>query len=154
MRLLIILIFFGLVGCSIKEREMDHELVTLSRDRVLALPSIRESPTTTDLKNAYFDYDKSDLKKDAKQALRSDAKWLKANPLARVQIEGYCDEKGSYEYNLELGRQRAEAARQFLVRHGVESSRLVAVGVGRIPGSGDNTRARNRRAGFVVLFEN
>lgn len=151
-------LFFLLVifvsGCSIKEREMDDEIIALSSDRLPYRPKAKDTLPVTDLKNAYFEYDKWLLREDARKALVHDAAWLRKNPTTKVQIEGYCDERGSYEYNLDLGKRRADAAREFLIKQGIDGSRLLAVGVGRIPGAGDNTRARNRRTGFVVLYEN
>ena len=78
--------------------------------------------------DAYFDYDKSDIRDDARQALTRDADLLKrifaADPTFSVVIEGHCDERGSAEYNLGLGDRRATSAKEFLVRLGVPEDRI------------------------------
>src|SRR3990172_9147207 len=70
------------------------------------------------LKDAFFDFDKSSIRPDAKQSLDENAKWLKANPNAALTIEGHCDERGTREYNLGLGQRRAKAAKDYLVSAG------------------------------------
>ena len=59
------------------------------------------------LKDIYFDFDRYDLRADARTTLQVNAEWLKQNPSATVQIEGHCDERGTAEYNLALGAKRA-----------------------------------------------
>src|SRR5579883_1239666 len=65
-----------------------------------------------EVKDAYFDYDKSDLRPDARSALNQTADFLKKYPEAKVTVEGHCDERGSTEYNLGLGDRRANAVKQ------------------------------------------
>lgn len=142
------------IGCSIKERESDDPAMSLSTEPRQVVAQAKDTFHTVELKNAYFDYDKWQLRREAKKTLRANAEWLKKNPSTRVQIEGFCDELGSDEYNRELGQKRADATKGFLMAHGINDSRLIALGVGRIPGSGDNTRAKNRRTGFIVFYEN
>jgi len=82
-------------------------------------PSVRPSVTEeniagtaeSSLKDAYFDLDKADLRPDAQQALTADAEFLKAHPEIKITIEGYCDQRGSEEYNLGLGDRRASNAK-------------------------------------------
>jgi peptidoglycan-associated lipoprotein len=85
--------------------------------------------------DAYFDYDKSDLRDDARQALTRDADLLKrifqTDPNFKVVIEGNCDERGSAEYNLGLGDRRASAAKDFLVQLGVPADRLTTISYGK-----------------------
>ena len=71
------------------------------------------------LTDAYFDYDQSDLREDARSALAADAEWLKRYPTVQVLIEGHCDERGTGAYNLALGDRRANAAKRVprLARH-------------------------------------
>src|SRR5207249_518212 len=80
------------------------------------------------VQDAYFDYDKFDIRDDARATLTADADALKSMfrefPSARVVIEGHCDERGSAEYNLGLGDRRANAAKEFLVQLGVPAERL------------------------------
>ena len=87
------------------------------------------------VQDAYFDYDKSDIREDARAALTGDADALKALfsefSGARVTIEGHCDERGSAEYNLGLGDRRATAAKEFLVQLGVPADRLSVISYGK-----------------------
>ena len=83
------------------------------------------------LKNAYFDYDRADLREDARSVLAADAGWLKRFPSTRVLVEGHCDERGTSEYNLALGDRRASAVREYLASLGIEASRVKTVSYGR-----------------------
>src|SRR5437870_6393306 len=70
----------------------------------------------------YFDYDKSDIREDARPGLRQNADKLNAGNLGVVTVEGHCDERGSAEYNLGLGERRANAVKRYLVDLGVPSN--------------------------------
>ncbi|HZT31799.1 MAG TPA: OmpA family protein [Bryobacteraceae bacterium] len=87
------------------------------------------------LKDAYFDFDKSDIRSDAKDALTSDADALKSIfndfPSGVVVVEGHCDERGSAEYNLGLGDRRSTATKDFLVQLGVPADRLKTISYGK-----------------------
>jgi peptidoglycan-associated lipoprotein len=104
--------------------------------------------------DAYFDYDKSDIRSDAQQALSRDADILKrifqSDPGFIVVVEGHCDERGSAEYNLGLGDRRATAAKEYLVQLGVPADRIHTISYGKdMPVCTDANEAcyqRNRRA--------
>ncbi|HML15950.1 MAG TPA: OmpA family protein [Bryobacteraceae bacterium] len=85
--------------------------------------------------DAYFDYDKSDIRADAQTALTHDADLLKrilqADPSFNVVIEGNCDERGSAEYNLGLGDRRATSAKEFLVQLGVPADHISTISYGK-----------------------
>jgi peptidoglycan-associated lipoprotein len=85
--------------------------------------------------DAYFDYDKSDIRADARDALSTDATLLKQifaqDPNFTVIVEGHCDERGSAEYNLALGDRRASAAKDFLVQLGVPGDRIKTISYGK-----------------------
>ncbi|HTW65023.1 MAG TPA: peptidoglycan-associated lipoprotein Pal [Bryobacteraceae bacterium] len=85
--------------------------------------------------DAYFDYDKSDIRADARDALTHDAALLKQifqqDPNFSVLVEGHCDERGSAEYNLALGDRRATAAKDFLVQAGVPADHLKTISYGK-----------------------
>ena len=85
------------------------------------------------LKDAFFDYDKADLREDARAALSTDALWLKKYPSAKILIEGHCDERGTEEYNLALGDRRANATREYLASLGVPTSRIASASGRRKP---------------------
>jgi peptidoglycan-associated lipoprotein len=90
---------------------------------------------STEVQDVYFDFDKSDIREDARVALTHDAEALKQIfaeiPDAVVVIEGNCDERGSAEYNLGLGDRRATAAKDFLVELGVPADKLKTISYGK-----------------------
>jgi len=108
------------------------------------------------VQDAYFDYDKSDIRADAQTALQQDAAALKGIladfPNASIVVEGHCDDRGSAEYNLGLGDRRASAAKDFLVQLGVPADRLKTISYGKErPQCTDENEAcwqKNRRAHF------
>jgi peptidoglycan-associated lipoprotein len=104
--------------------------------------------------DAYFDYDKSDIRDDARQALTRDADLLKrifaSDPSFNVVLEGHCDERGSAEYNLGLGDRRATSAKDFLVQLGVPADRIRTISYGKerpvCTEANEECYQRNRRA--------
>lgn len=106
-------------------------------------------------KDIYFDYDKYDVREDAKQTLKAVADYLRKNMAQKLLIEGHCDERGTSEYNLGLGDKRAKSAKDFLVSLGVPSSRIDTISYGKEkPACGEHTEdcwAKSRRDHFVVL---
>jgi peptidoglycan-associated lipoprotein len=106
------------------------------------------------LASIYFDYDRFQLRSDAQSTLKSNAQMLRDNPSWQVQIEGNCDERGSDEYNLALGKKRAEAAKAYLVDLGVEGSRLSTISYGEenpaAQGSDEMAWSKNRRDDFAL----
>jgi peptidoglycan-associated lipoprotein len=109
---------------------------------------------TREAQDAYFDYDKFDIRGDARNALTHDAEILKrifqADPSFTVVIEGHCDERGSAEYNLGLGDRRASAAKEYLVQLGVEADRMTTISYGKdrpvCTEASEECYQRNRRA--------
>jgi len=104
------------------------------------------------VKDAFFDFDKSDIRPDAQQALTSDSDFLKAHTDIKFTIEGHCDERGSEEYNLGLGDRRATAAKSFLVNLGVNGDLINTISYGKDrPVCTDHDEScwqQNRRAHF------
>ncbi len=113
------------------------------------------TPASSPLKDIYYEFDRSDLRGDARETLKASAAWLKANPSARVEIEGHADERGTNEYNLALGAKRAQAAKDYLVTLGVATGRLSTISYGEeLPVCKEKTEEcwqKNRRARFVVV---
>ena len=103
----------------------------------------------------YFDFDKSDLKPEARAILRKKADWLLKHPEYSVRIEGNCDERGTNEYNLALGQRRADAAKKFLVALGVDESRISTISYGEErpvdPRHCEEAWAKNRRDEFKLI---
>lgn len=104
----------------------------------------------------YYDFDRADLRQDAREALSKNAEiLLKSKSDAKIQIEGHCDERGSAEYNLALGERRAKSSLQYLTTLGVKADRLSIISYGKekpaVQGSDEAAWAKNRRAEFVVV---
>jgi peptidoglycan-associated lipoprotein len=112
------------------------------------------TPASSPLKDVYFDFDRNDLRADAREILKANSAWLKANPGAQVQIEGHCDERGTTEYNVALGSRRAESVKDYLVTLGSSADRLSTISYGEeIPVCREQTEEcwqQNRRVRFVV----
>jgi len=104
--------------------------------------------------DVFFNYDQADLRPDAARAVVEDAAFLVAHPSVRITIAGYADERGSAEYNVALGMERAEATRSALMSAGVEPSRIEVISYGKErPFCSDESEdcfQQNRRAQFVV----
>jgi len=108
----------------------------------------------TSLETVYFDYDRAEIRSDARSALQSNANAIKANSgWGVVTVEGYCDERGSEEYNLALGERRANAVKRYLVDLGVPSSRMRTVSFGEakpaVQGHNESAWRYNRRSEFA-----
>jgi len=106
------------------------------------------------LRDVFFEYAKWDIRPDGVLNLLANVELLKANPIVEVRIEGTCDERGTDQFNLELGQKRADAVRQFLLDAGIEAARVDAVSLGRSQtfsrGQGEPAWGLNRRAHFVI----
>jgi peptidoglycan-associated lipoprotein len=102
----------------------------------------------------YFDFDRSDLKPEARATLQEKADFLRAYPSVTVIIEGHCDERGTAEYNIALGERRAEAAKGFLMNLGISGSRMTTISYGEekpvAMGHNEKAWAKNRRVHFEV----
>lgn len=101
-----------------------------------------------------FDYDSAALGDEARATLEKHALWLQGHRDSKVSVEGHCDERGTVDYNLALGEQRARATRDYLVSLGVAADRLRVVSYGKErpldTGNDEAAWARNRRARFAV----
>ena len=120
-----------------------------------AAPAVSEETLfEQNIKDAFFDYNKSDIRPDAQQALTADANFLRAHPSINFVIEGHCDERGSEEYNLGLGDRRATAAKNFMVNLGVSASSITTISYGKDrPFCTEHDEAcwqKNRRAHLVL----
>ncbi len=110
---------------------------------------------TEEVKDVYFDYDKSDIRDDAKPTLATAANFLKTNNFIKFNIGGHCDERGSEEYNLGLGDRRANSVKSYLVSLGISADRMTAISYGKEqPICQESTEAcwqMNRRAHFTLV---
>lgn len=104
--------------------------------------------------DVFFDYDAYDIRSDAQTTLSQDSSYLTSHPNLKIVIGGYCDERGSDEYNLALGQNRANAAKNALVTAGVAADRIRVVSYGKekpfCTESTEQCWQLNRRAGFSL----
>lgn len=107
------------------------------------------------LETIYFEYDADELRDDAKANLDAKISVLNANPAVKIRIAGHCDERGSDEYNIALGRRRAEAAKRYLTDRGIDASRIETASFGRerpaVQGTTEEAWSRNRRDEFEII---
>lgn len=114
-----------------------------------------DSGSISGLSSIRFEYDRSTLTAAARETLKANADWLKANSSVNLQVEGHCDSRGSTEYNLSLGERRAQTTKDHLVGLGIAESRLSIISYGEekplAMGDSEADMAKNRRANFVPL---
>jgi len=114
----------------------------------------RAATVASGLQPIYFDFDRSFIRDDAKAVMKANAEWLKANPKARVRIEGNCDERGTKEYNQALGQRRAASAKKYLTDLGISAKRISLISYGKEKSvcteSGEACLQKNRRDDLVV----
>lgn len=122
-------------------------------------PPVAQGPTDAELfaqnvKDLYFDYDKYDVKSDEQAILKADAAFLEAHPNYKLTISGHCDERGSEDYNLALGSNRANSVRDQLVSLGVSADRIKTISYGKekpfCTDENDQCFQSNRRAHFAM----
>lgn len=136
-----------------RQDSIDAENRRLQAERDAAARALADARS---LLNApvYFDYDKSEIRGDAKQALDSKLALLRANPAMKIRIEGNTDSRGSNEYNMALGLRRANTARRYLVSQGIDNARFDVVSYGEErsvdQGTTEEAYAKNRRDEFVI----
>jgi len=116
-------------------------------------PKLEESQFRT----IHFDFDKYNLRSDAKAALDHNYELLKKFPDAFIKIEGHCDERGTVEYNLSLGEKRAKAAQDYLTGLGIAPNQISIISYGKErpvdPRQNEEAWAKNRRDEFRVISQ-
>src|ERR1051325_6153393 len=112
-----------------------------------------EEQFSQNVKDIYFDYDKYDLRPDQTAIVQANAQWLAQHPNVKFTIEGHCDERGSTEYNIALGDNRAQAVKNALTQAGVGGDRARTISFGKekpfCTESTEDCWQQNRRAHFV-----
>jgi peptidoglycan-associated lipoprotein len=102
----------------------------------------------------YFDFDKYDLKPEARATIERWVQWLEQNPSVTVTIEGHADERGTREYNLGLGERRATSARNYLIALNVDAGRIGTISYGKerpvCATSNEACWSQNRRDHMIV----
>ena len=157
--LLILPLFLGLVfsGCCCPKKKVAEA----PAETVAPLPEVKEEvpppaeEPAISLESIFFDFDKSNIKPDAKAILDKNAEWISKNQTAKIRIEGNCDERGTNEYNMALGERRANSAKQYLINLGVSADRLTTISYGEEKpmdtGHDEAAWAKNRRDDFKVI---
>jgi len=138
----------------VAKAEPSSEAAQSAKQRTQELQQEAAATAGAALQDVYFAFDKWTVTDDGKQALGTDAQWLKANAGKALTIEGHCDERGTQAYNLVLGEKRAKAVRSYLVDLGIDAKRLAVASYGKDrPFCRDRTEdcyQQNRR-GHLVL---
>lgn len=128
---------------------------------VNAAPAVAKGPSMSaedefraNVKDVFFEYDTYSLRGDAEATLSRDAAYLASHPDVKIVLGGYCDDRGSDEYNLALGQNRAGSAQKMLEQNGIAASRIHVISYGKEkPFCTEATEAcwqQNRRAGFSM----
>lgn len=141
-------------------RRAQEEAERIARQRA-ADSAAAVAATTAEVRNMlatmiHFDFDRSNIRPGEDQSvLDQKVAILTANPDLRIRISGHCDERGSDEYNLALGNRRANSARQYLISHGIDASRIETASFGEerpiAMGHDEESWAQNRRDEFEIL---
>jgi peptidoglycan-associated lipoprotein len=127
---------------------------TVPADNTASADMGSEADFHANVQDIYFDYDSYDLRADGQAATVKAASYLVAHPDIRIVIGGYCDDRGSAEYNLALGENRANAAKTALVNAGVAPARIRVVSYGKekqfCTEESESCWQQNRRAQFSL----
>ncbi|MCX6999503.1 MAG: peptidoglycan-associated lipoprotein Pal [Candidatus Sumerlaeota bacterium] len=107
-----------------------------------------------ELQTVYFDFDSAALTDAAKATLDKNAEWLSTNPGVHVLIEGHCDERGTVEYNLNLGQLRSDSVREYFISKNLDPATLHTISYGKErpidEGHNEEAWAKNRRVQFMA----
>lgn len=116
--------------------------------------ALTESEFEQNVKPIFFDYDSYTIRPDAQTTISQDASFLQSHADAKILIAGYCDDRGSAEYNLALGQNRANSAKTALVQAGVDASRIRTISYGKekqfCTEQNEACWQQNRRAQFTL----
>ncbi len=108
----------------------------------------------SNVQDLFFDYDSFDLRADAQSSIASAAQYLETHPAIKVRVAGYCDDRGSAEYNITLGENRANSAKTALVSAGVSPNRIRVVSYGKerqfCTEEAESCYGQNRRDQFSI----
>ena len=115
---------------------------------------LTEAEFEQNVKPIFFDYDAYSIRPDAQAVISQDASFLQSHPDAKILIAGYCDDRGSAEYNLALGQNRANAAKTALTQAGIDASRVRTISYGKekqfCTEQNESCWQQNRRAQFSL----
>lgn len=160
------ILFMGAMSCSKKDVKEEPGFAPNDAPAQASTEEAQPAPTpqtanadqvgkpVAELEMIFFPYDSDHLTQESLRVLNKNADFLKANPTLNIQIEGYCDERGTEEYNRALGERRAEAVKNYLINSlSIGAERLTTFSYGEDkpldPGHNEAAWAKNRRAVFV-----
>lgn len=135
-----------LMGCPKKQVVQPPEEVVEEIPEEVIIEEPAKPPFV--MQRIFFDFDKSDIRADAAEALKKNAQMLDLYPESKITIEGHCCEIGTAEYNLALGERRAKAAYDYLMMLGVKPARLSTVSYGEERPLDPKVLEQNRRCEF------
>lgn len=114
----------------------------------------REGRSSGPLLPVYFEFDQASIRDDQLARVENNASFIKKQNVAKVRIEGNCDERGTYEYNLALGERRAMSVKKFMANLGVDAGRIETLSYGEerplVQGHSESSWALNRRGDFLI----
>jgi peptidoglycan-associated lipoprotein len=153
----LVLAAFGCTTTSDEEADSqtDSEFVQGDQDEVenASSDTTVADGSSLDLQTVYFDFDRSNVRADARPVLRTNGDLLR-QAAVEVRLEGYCDERGDEEYNLALGERRANSVKQYLENLGVGAGQMRTLSYGEakpaVPGHTEDAWKYNRRVEFHV----
>ena len=129
-----------------KSEEKKDEVVPAAVQKMIA-----------NFQRVHFEFDSSDLPNSTRAALMENVELMRKNPQVKIEVQGHCDDRGTSEYNLALGDRRARSVVEYMVRAGIEKSRLTLLSYGKErpieEGDSETTWSKNRRAEFRVTWK-
>jgi peptidoglycan-associated lipoprotein len=166
----LVFIAFGMAiftGCAekstvVKDEAVQEQKADTAKGQAVATPVDQEQSTkveaaatvAVDIRDINFDFDQSNIRPDAREIMKANADIFLKKGAAKITIEGYCDERGTAEYNMALGERRAQEAKKYLVNLGVKASQIKTISYGEErpldAGHDENAWTKNRRDHFVV----
>jgi len=118
------------------------------------LPAVGDINKKGYLKDAFFDFDRYDIRADQRGPVTANAEWLRKWPTVKIRVEGHCDERGTAAYNMALGEKRASAVKEYLESMGIDASRVEIISYGKErpfdTGHDEAAWAQNRRGHLVA----
>jgi len=158
---LIISVAFMLTSCSSTTKKAENEgdetitsVADTAQDQDFEVNADSDSGKTGAIQTIFFAFNSSQLSERARNTLKDNAAFLKANPQIEIQIEGHADERGGVQFNLALGEQRSAAVKKYLVALGIDGNRISTISFGKERpvafGHDEESWSKNRRGNFVI----
>jgi len=140
-------------GAPIDVGEDDYSSSGLDDDGSLILDPLDDPASDLFVRTIYFDYDSANIREDSLLIVREHGKYLSSSPERLVRLEGHADERGTREYNLALGEERAKSVREVLLLEGAQEEQVEIVSFGEerpaVEGTDDAALQLNRRVEVV-----